>query len=237
MSTTVGIPNYNNERYVGEAIRSALEQADEVIVVDDASTDGSLDVIGEYACDLTLIRHDVNTGDLTTGWNEIIEEARCDRIVFLSSDDVLAPNAVSRMDIDADWVYGDLTLIDADGNPFDEWAYVGWPQDPLTALARGLARPSIPVTMFASFRTDWLIDNDLHASRFASTPYASDTKTCLDWLKAWPSIRRVPEVTFRYRRHGDAESATIDHAAVEAAKREWYHDNFDARTLSVLSRL
>ena len=46
MKTTCLINNYNYRRFVGEAIESALAQTvafDEIIVVDDGSTDGSLD--------------------------------------------------------------------------------------------------------------------------------------------------------------------------------------------------
>ena len=48
---SIVIPCYNAERYVGEAIRSALSQTYpnvEIIVIDDGSTDGSLDVIRSF---------------------------------------------------------------------------------------------------------------------------------------------------------------------------------------------
>ena len=46
---SVVITNYNYQEYVSEAIESALPQADEVIVVDDGSTDGSPAAISRYA--------------------------------------------------------------------------------------------------------------------------------------------------------------------------------------------
>ena len=48
MRTSVIIPCYNHERFIGEAIRSGLEQDHsdlELVVVDDGSTDGSIEVI------------------------------------------------------------------------------------------------------------------------------------------------------------------------------------------------
>lgn len=58
-SLAVVIPVYNSERTVGSAIRSVLRQTrqpDEVIVVDDGSTDGTVDVIGDFRDRVRLIR-------------------------------------------------------------------------------------------------------------------------------------------------------------------------------------
>ena len=49
---SVVLPNYNHAAYIGRALAALLAQerpADEIIVIDDASSDDSLRVIGEFA--------------------------------------------------------------------------------------------------------------------------------------------------------------------------------------------
>ena len=86
----VVIPCYNAEKYVGEAIRSALSQTYpnvEVIVIDDGSTDGSLDVIRSFG---GAIRWESgpNRGG-SAARNRGVELARGELIQFLDADDLL----------------------------------------------------------------------------------------------------------------------------------------------------
>ena len=51
MKITIGIPCYNAERWIAQAIQSALDQRDvdvQVIVVDDGSTDGSVGIAKNF---------------------------------------------------------------------------------------------------------------------------------------------------------------------------------------------
>jgi glycosyltransferase involved in cell wall biosynthesis len=92
------ISNYNYERYVGEAIRSALDQdADdvEVIVVDDGSIDSSIDVIRNFAEYLIIISKE--NGGQASALNAGLKVASGDYVIFLDSDDVLLPYAASEV--------------------------------------------------------------------------------------------------------------------------------------------
>ena len=235
MSVTVGAINYNNQDFIERACRSALDQGAEVIVADDASTDDSLEVIRDLP--VHIITNDFNSGNAMRGWNDVIAEASGDWVVFLSSDDELAPGAVERIEAaSGDWVYGDLLLVDADGKPLDEWVYSGWPTEPLTALGRCLNTHSIPVTMFAAFRTEWLRENCLEARGFDDITFASDTSTCIRWLRAWPRIRRIPEVLFHYRQHAGQESHAMnaERDKLAPAIESLYAELFDARSIEIL---
>lgn len=86
------IPNFNNERWIRKCINSVLIQSYknfEVIIVDDMSTDGSLDIIREYAAQdkrITLIESKEklwNGGARNVG----INLAKSDYICFLDNDD------------------------------------------------------------------------------------------------------------------------------------------------------
>jgi hypothetical protein len=92
------INNFNYENHVGQAIASALAQTspfDQVIVVDDGSTDGSLEVIGRYCEDVTVvaIENSGQTGACLQG----LARVTSDYVYFLDADDFLAPNMVETI--------------------------------------------------------------------------------------------------------------------------------------------
>jgi len=91
------IPVYNCEKYIKECVASALDQTldvVEVIVVDDGSTDGTLDIIKDIPEITVLIKPNGGTASaLNTG----IRNAKGDWIHWLSADDVLYSNAVEVM--------------------------------------------------------------------------------------------------------------------------------------------
>ena len=94
---SIVIPCYNAGPYVGEAIESALAQTyqwKEIIVIDDGSTDGSLEVIKLFG---DAIRWE--TGPNRGGGaarNRGISLARGDLIQFLDADDLLNPEKLER---------------------------------------------------------------------------------------------------------------------------------------------
>ncbi|WP_026733927.1 glycosyltransferase [Fischerella sp. PCC 9605] len=93
------INNYNYERFLPEAIDSALNQTyphTEVIVVDDCSTDHSRDVIASYSDRIISILHQEN-GKQAAAFNSGFAISRGDIIIFLDSDDYLFPHAVERI--------------------------------------------------------------------------------------------------------------------------------------------
>ena len=87
---SVVITSYNHAKFIGEAIDSVLAQTHspcEIIVVDDASHDQSLDVINRYADSITLIVNPHNQGGAQTT-SIGIDACTGDYIAVLNSDDV-----------------------------------------------------------------------------------------------------------------------------------------------------
>lgn len=87
---TLVIPVYNQEDYLSEAIESALEQTvkfQEIIVVDDGSTDNSGKIADKYLGQVKVI-HQVNKG-LASARNTGIMNARTEYVCFLDADDIL----------------------------------------------------------------------------------------------------------------------------------------------------
>lgn len=86
--------SYNNSRFLRRTIDSILSQTIsdfDVIVLDDASTDNSVEILRSYADDrIKLYIHEQNRG-LTPSYNEAIALCQGDFIVNLDSDDAIAP--------------------------------------------------------------------------------------------------------------------------------------------------
>ena len=110
---------YNNKETIAEAIASVLSQTYdniEYIVVDGASTDGTIEVINAYADKITTFVSEPDNG-IYDGLNKGISLATGDVVGFLHSDDLFASkdvisnivNAMQRKDVDA--VYGDLVYV------------------------------------------------------------------------------------------------------------------------------
>ena len=88
---SVVIPVYNGERFVAEAVDSALAQDHlnkEILVIDDGSSDRSLDILAQYGNAIRVIS--VRNGGPARARNLGMSEARGEYIAFLDADDVWA---------------------------------------------------------------------------------------------------------------------------------------------------
>jgi nucleoside-diphosphate-sugar epimerase/glycosyltransferase involved in cell wall biosynthesis len=96
---SVCIPVYNCEKYIAQAINSVLAQSFkdfELLIMDNASTDGTLEVIASYTDPrIRLIRNKTNLG-LEANWNKAVTEARGKYIKLLPADDYLYPFIIER---------------------------------------------------------------------------------------------------------------------------------------------
>jgi glycosyltransferase involved in cell wall biosynthesis len=91
------IPAYNASRYLREAIDSALNQTvppRQIIVVDDGSTDGTLEIAQSYGAAVTAITQ--ANGDTAAARNRGLEEANQPLIAFLDADDRFVPEKLKR---------------------------------------------------------------------------------------------------------------------------------------------
>lgn len=92
---SVIIPVFNMEQYLAEAIESVLDQdvQGELIVVDDGSTDGSLEIARKYP---VRVISQVNKG-LASARNTGIMNAQGDWCLFLDADDKLAKSGLDKI--------------------------------------------------------------------------------------------------------------------------------------------
>jgi len=98
---SIVIPIYNAEKYVGEAIEGLLNQTYtdfELILVNDCSTDGTLEILKEYQKKDNRIKIIVNEKNLrvSAAANRGIKEARGEYIVKQDSDDWSYPDRIAK---------------------------------------------------------------------------------------------------------------------------------------------
>jgi glycosyltransferase involved in cell wall biosynthesis len=114
---SVIIPNYNYARYLRERIESILLQTYpvfEIIILDDCSTDESLEIIDEYAKRIPLrikvIKNEKNCGKVFKQWVKGIEIAKGDYVWIAEADDLSEPTfletIIKGMSLDENIVMG-----------------------------------------------------------------------------------------------------------------------------------
>ncbi|MDF2943596.1 MAG: hypothetical protein K0S01_2454 [Herbinix sp.] len=95
---SVLIPAYQSENYLCRCLESILIQTYpnvEIVIVDDGSTDRTLDIIREYACCYSNIHYkSVKKSGVSIVRNILIAESTGDYLFFLDSDDFIAKNAL-----------------------------------------------------------------------------------------------------------------------------------------------
>src|SRR5262249_28391190 len=98
---SVVIPLYNHDRYIAETLQSVLRQsrpAEEIIVIDDGSTDRSAEIAREFSREHPAIRvsSQANSG-AHTAINAGIRQATGDLVAILNSDDLYRPDRLAIM--------------------------------------------------------------------------------------------------------------------------------------------
>lgn len=145
------IPCYNAEKYVGEAIQSALDQTyphKEVIVIDDGSTDGSLEVIRSFG-DRVRWETGPNRGACAAR-NRGLKIARGEFIQFLDADDLLHTTKLQKQVAEFDHTGADMVICYGEVIPAtdvfaDTYKRPYYGQDPLLWFAEASLATPAPV--------------------------------------------------------------------------------------------
>lgn len=135
---SVIIPNYNNEKYIAACLDSILGQSllpDEIIVVDDCSTDGSTGIIKEYSSQYEII-HPIfldKNGGVSNARNVGLDYATQKYVTFIDADDIYYnPDKLkNEMELIAYWnkrgkkilSYSVTHLIDESGESLEKYGF------------------------------------------------------------------------------------------------------------------
>jgi glycosyltransferase involved in cell wall biosynthesis len=125
MNVSAIIPAYNRRNYIERAIDSVLAQTvpvDEIIVVDDGSTDGTGDLVAHCYRDKVRLIRQKNAG-VSGARRTGIAAARGEWIAFLDSDDEWMPGrnaqllaASEQVPADVAWIFGDMQVVTDHGD-------------------------------------------------------------------------------------------------------------------------
>lgn len=204
-SVSVVIPCFNSERWVTEAIDSALGQrvSDlEVVVVNDGSTDKTQQIIEEYG-DRVLLVNQANAG-VSSARREGVRRATGDYIKFLDSDDVLPGGALAALldvarEFAGDAVIGRSEVIGVDGCIVDLDMY----NLPVRPLHMELVRYEFLLTQPTSSGL-WLIpkktiDNGHFFDRMIN--FGEEYKFCCELINMQIPVRFCDAVVYHARLH------------------------------------
>lgn len=213
---TVVMPNYNGQRFVEQAIDSVLAQTYtnfELIVVDDCSTDASLQLVEKKAAGdsrIRVIAMDHNSG-VANVRNTGIREAKGEYIALLDNDDLWTPDKLERQlaiaEKGAEIVYCSYDFIDENGCPIHKPFIV--PKE--TNFEKMLSSSVI------SCSTSFIRADLMKAHPFNQGFYHEDYALWMELLRVCPTASGDQKVLMHYR----LVSGSRSNKKGNAAKERW----------------
>ena len=214
---TVLTRTYNTGKYICKCVESVLNQTWKdicYVIIDNASTDNTVELLKEYERKDSRIRLILNDQNNMTHVESMRRFVDTEYFFILDHDDWLEPDALERMyqcakDNNVEMVFGPTKMWDDNGREYGIWGLqrklIMKPEDIPTNFA----------SMYWQFRTVWgvlmhkrlisCIDDALIDS-IKKGGYAVDTVKMLNFVFAAKGIATVPEVTHNYLIHAGSES-------------------------------
>jgi glycosyltransferase involved in cell wall biosynthesis len=223
---TIGVPVYNGEPYLAEALDSLLSQdfTDfRVVVADNASTDATPDICSDYHAKddrITYVRHATNIGG-AGNWTWLAERATSPLFKWASADDVCAPQMLSACVGALDehpgavLAYPRTVMMDEDGIPVEVCRHRlhVLDEDPAVRIHTVTMALYHANALHGVIRTRPLQETSL------IQPWLGSDFTTLSELALRGSILEVPELLFFRRRTPQSLGlGTLD----RRARQEWF---------------
>ncbi len=229
LRVSIVIPTFNRAVYLSKALESAIAQtypADEILVIDDASTDDTPEVVQSIKHDRVRYVRKEHSGAPSTR-NRGIIEAKGDYVLWLDDDDILLSDAIEthmallKANPETDVAYGVLQKFDSKSgielnrfNP-DDWSI--FPDMLCASMLKGCAIPN-PGTIVRRSAYDRLGEYDVTFPRAHDYEFWSRSLTSLKFKKNY-------SIVCRYRIHSDNMSAGtfIDRSFESQIMRKMLH--------------
>lgn len=228
-TVSVGMPVYNAENYLREALDSILSQTYtdfELIISDNGSTDSTASICRDYAKRDHRIVYHRNIKNLGAAWNfnHVVELARGQYFRWMSHDDICSPNCfeecvkVLEERPDVILCYSDTPLIDAQGQNIRTIA--SNPQlessDVATRFGQSWRYPS-QVIVFGMVR----LSEFKHTGLLGN--FSSSDRVLAGELALRGKLHGVPKDLFLYRSH--SEQSTGSKYPNRKVRAAWFDPN------------
>ena len=207
---SVVIPTYNRANYILDTIRSVCQQTYhdyEIIVIDDGSTDNTVEVLGQLIEDNTIIYSRQNNCGESSARNRGITLAKGTYIAFLDSDDLFLPSKLGKQaayldsHVNDGFVHSWYSKFDNSGNDLGRRItsrYSGWVYPDMLLSWKVLISPSCVMVRSDVMDEVGGFDEDQY--------WGADLDMWRRIIKRHP-IGLVPEVLTRVRVHAENLSA------------------------------
>ncbi|MDR0891934.1 MAG: glycosyltransferase [Mediterranea sp.] len=226
---SVVIAAYNVQKYLADCLDSVLEQSYarlEIIVVNDASTDGTLALIERY-CDMdtrvSLCDKPVNEG-LPLARKSGMERASGMYIQYLDGDDTLLPGAIERLvsravQTEADMVMAPFLFVYEDGRKKLS-KHVVADEMPPTSYYRELLQAHYPWGVWANLHKRVLYKTG-SVEFVQGLSMGEDVILMMQLLLSMKKLVFVQEPSLAYRQHAVSVTATLDVGKNQEYRRCW----------------
>ncbi len=235
----VAVPVYNGERYLAETLDSVLGQTYEnldIVVSDNASTDGTEEIVRSYAARdrrIRYVRHAENIG-AARNYVHGLQLARGEYFRWQPADDLAAPTLVERcvevlaLHPEVVQAFGKAILIDETGaeiGPYDDDLHCV-DDRPSRRFGKVLKNLGLVNAIYGVLRTQVLRKTLVHGS-FLGADLVVQGELALHG-KLW----QLPEYLFYRRMHGKAHSSMT-----EAERQAFYNPSNPSTRHLYYSRL
>ena len=150
MNFSIITPSFNQAGFLEETINSVLGQnypQVEYMIVDGASSDGSVGIIEKYANSLAWWVSEIDAGQ-ADAINKGFARATGEIVAWLNSDDYYLPETLAKVaalfeeNPTAGIIYGDVLSVDGDGNPINVQRFSPYTVDDLVAF-KIISQPAV----------------------------------------------------------------------------------------------
>lgn len=209
------MPAYNAEKYIGFAIESIIRQTFknwELIIVDDCSTDNTVDIVDDYSCkykNIRLIRRCCNSGAARLPRREAAYAAKGNMIMTFDADDFLDKDYIEKMynrktETNSDITLGTLYFCDENGqtreyvipkNNFDK-----------NCIMTGVEATKLLLGEVAISVSGLLVDREIYLKNMSTTNKEYDNLSYVDEIDQRALLISCNKVSFAdsgyyYRQH------------------------------------